>query len=308
MNLSTHIMFGILVGALLFGKPEIALMVGVGSAIPDLDREYGFFSKESFRLRQIHRALFHNFLFIGIVYLINPFIGIGAFLHSFLDSFTTTRDRGVEWLYPFTRMVTKAVYDSDGNKLPVDPKHKHRIYFLSNDLPGLTRRTTKDIKPGEAPVPNRRTYGPALSGKFLDRCIFFGSITLFLLISLFSVLGLRQFINFSMNNETLGLTIPFLIGSVGVFLNFLVGELDRKKLVKTKSDRPYKFSFFLSFGLIIFAIILGGIMNPIALNTTLSAMPYVATGVVVFVLVALGVLVYSTRGFSLDDKKEPLIV
>ncbi|MBE3115659.1 metal-dependent hydrolase, partial [Candidatus Bathyarchaeota archaeon] len=165
-------------------------MVGVGSVIPDLDREYGFFSKESFRRRQIHRALFHNFLFIGIVYLINPFFGIGAFLHSFLDSFTTTRDRGVEWLYPFSRMVTKAVYDSDGNKLLLDPKHK--IYFLSNDLPGLTRRTTKDIKPGEVPVPNRRTYGPALSGKFLDRCIFFGSMALVLLMLLFSVLGLQQ--------------------------------------------------------------------------------------------------------------------
>jgi hypothetical protein len=92
-NLSTHIMFGILVGALLFSRQEIALMVGVGSEIPDLDREYGFFSKESFRRRQIHRALFHNFLFIGMVYLIKPFFGIGAFLHSFLDSFTTTRDR-----------------------------------------------------------------------------------------------------------------------------------------------------------------------------------------------------------------------
>ena len=130
MNLSTHIVFGIIVGALLFGKPEIALMVGIGSAINDLDREYGFFSKESFRRRQIHRALFHNFLFIGIVYLINPFFGIGSFLHSFLDSFTTTRDRGVEWLYPFSRMVSKAVYDSDGKKLALDPKHK--IYFLSN--------------------------------------------------------------------------------------------------------------------------------------------------------------------------------
>jgi hypothetical protein len=299
-------MFGILVGALLFGRPEIALMVGVGSAIPDLDREYGFFSKESFRLRQIHRALFHNFLFIGIVYLINPFFGIGAFLHSFLDSFTTTRDRGVEWLFPFSRIVTKAVYDSDGSKLSLDPKHK--IYFLSNDLPGLMRRTTKDIKPGEMPVPNRRTYGPALSGKFLDRCIFFGSIALVLLMLLLSVLGLRQFIDFSMQKENLSFAIPFLIGSVGVFLNFLVGELDRKKLVKTKSDRPYKFSFILSVGMIIFAIVLGGIMNPEAVVTTLSRMPYIAAGVVVFVLVSLGVLIYSTRGFSVDSKKEPLIV
>jgi hypothetical protein len=306
MNLSTHIVFGIIVGALLFGRPEIALMVGIGSAINDLDREYGFFSKESFRRRQIHRALFHNFLFIGIVYLINPFFGIGAFLHSFLDSFTTTRDRGVEWLYPFSRLISKAVYDSDGSKLPLDPKHK--IYFLSNDFPGLTRRTTKDIKPGETPVPNRRTYGPALSGKFLDRSIFFGSIALFFLMLLFSVLGLRHVIDLNLQNLTLSFTIPLLVASIGIFLNFLVGELDRKKLVKTKTDRPYKFSFALSIGIIIFGIILGGIMNPSALSTTLNTIPYIIVGIVVVVLVTLGVLIFSTRGFSIDSKKEPLIV
>lgn len=48
MNLSTHITFGILVGALFFGRPEIALMVGVGSAIPDLDREYDFLTRSHF--------------------------------------------------------------------------------------------------------------------------------------------------------------------------------------------------------------------------------------------------------------------
>ncbi len=99
-----------------------------------------------------------------------------------------------------------------------------------------------------------------------------------------------------------------LIGSIGVFLNFLVGELDRKKLVKTKSDRPYKFSFALSIGIMIFAIVLGGILNPAAVFTTLSIMPFIAAGVVVFVLVAFGVLIFSTRGFSVDSKKEPLIV
>ena len=145
-------------------------------------------------------------------------------------------------------------------------------------------------------------------GKFLDRCIFFGSIALVLLLFLFSVLGLQQFIDFSMHTETLSLTIPLFIGSIGVFLNFLVGELDRKNLVKTKSDRPYKFSFILSVGIMIFAIVLGGIMNPQAVGTTLSKMPYVAAGSIVFVFVSLGVLVYSTRGFSIDSKKEPLIV
>ena len=99
-----------------------------------------------------------------------------------------------------------------------------------------------------------------------------------------------------------------LIGSIGIFLNFFVGELDRKKLVKTKTDSPNKFSFILSIGIIIFALVLGGIMNSIAVSSTLSLIPYIAVGIVVVVLVSWVVLIYSTRGFSIDRKKEPLIV
>jgi hypothetical protein len=300
-------MVGLLVGALFFGRPEIMLMIGVGSAIPDLDREYGFFSKESFRRRQIHRALFHNFLAIAILYFINPFIGVGAFLHSFLDSLTTTRDRGVEWLYPFSRLITKAVYDSDGNKLELDPKN--RIYFLQNDLPGLTRRTTKDIKPGEKPLPNRRTYGPALSGKFLDRSLFFGSAALTLMLLLFSALGIHQFIDLSFNGFSLALALPLLIGAVGVFLNFLVGELDRKRLIdNAKSYRTYKATFYLTFGIMIFSVILGAIMNPQTLTSILRSIPYIAVGIALVICIAYAILTYSSRGFSKDNKKEPLIV
>jgi hypothetical protein len=307
MNLHTHAMFGILVGALFFGRPEIMLMIGVGATIPDLDREYGFFSKESFRRRQVHRALFHNFLAIAILYFINPYIGIGAFLHSFLDSLTTTRDRGVEWLYPFSRLVTNAVYDSDGNKLELDPKQK--IYFLQNDLPGLTRRTTKDIKPGEKPLPNRRTYGPALSGKLLDRSIFYGSAALILMLLLFSALGIHQFIDLSFNGVNLTLALPLLIGAMGVFLNFLVGELDRKRLIdNAKSFRTYKATFYLTFGIMVFAVILGAIMNPLTVNSTIGNIPYIAVGIAIVVCIAYAILAYSSRGFSKDSKKEPLIV
>ena len=90
-----------LVGALFFGKLDLILLIAIGSAIPDMDREYGFFSKDYFRYHHIHRALCHNFLFLGILYLVNPFIALGAFLHTLLDALTTTKDRGVEWLYPF---------------------------------------------------------------------------------------------------------------------------------------------------------------------------------------------------------------
>ncbi len=85
-----------------------------------------------------------------------------------------------------------------------------------------------------------------------------------------------------------------------------MGELDRKKLVKTKTDRPYKFSFILSIGIIIFAIILGGILNPKAVFTTLSMMPYIAPGVV---FVALGLLFfYSRRIFSRQQKRSTYCV
>jgi hypothetical protein len=109
---------------------------------------------------------------------------------------------------------------------------------------------------------------------------------------LFSVLGLRQFIDLRLSNLTLSLTLPLLIGSIGIFWNFLVGELDRKKLVKTKTDRPYKFSFILSIGIIIAAIVLGGIMNPEGVSSRLSIIPYIAVGIVIVVIVSWVVPIY----------------
>jgi len=137
MNFPTHVMFGIAVGAIFFGKPEIMLLIGLGSAIPDLDREYGFPEHGQLPRAQPHRALCHNFLFLGLIYLVNPFLALGVFLHTFLDAFTTVRDRGVEWLFPFTRLVKSVVYDSDGTRLQLDPAHK--IYLLQNPF----RRTTR---------------------------------------------------------------------------------------------------------------------------------------------------------------------
>ncbi|MGD0644740.1 MAG: metal-dependent hydrolase [Candidatus Bathyarchaeia archaeon] len=124
MNLPTHIMFGALIGALFFGRLDIILLVAIGSVLSDMDREYGFFSKDYFRERQLHRALCHNFVFIGIVFLISPFLAIGAFCHTLLDGLNTAKDRGIEWLYPFSRLVKKAMYNHDGKKTEVDSKTK----------------------------------------------------------------------------------------------------------------------------------------------------------------------------------------
>jgi hypothetical protein len=309
MNFTTHVMFGLLVGGLFFGSPEIMLLVGIGSAIPDLDREYGFLNKESFRRREVHRALCHNVLFIGIVYLINPYLALGAFLHTLLDAFTSARDRGVEWLYPFSRLVKKAVYDFDGNKMELD--RKNRIYFVQNEIPVLTEKTTKDLKPNVQPQPWRRTYGPALSGKLLDKGIFVGSGALTLLLILFSTLGVHPFINLSLSQVILpSFILPFIVGSAGVIVNFLAGEMDRKKLAKkfVKSDTTYKVIFFFSIGIIILALILGGIMNPKVVNETVSIIPYIIVGIVVLVLVSLLILNFYSSKTSTDDHDEPAIV
>jgi hypothetical protein len=308
MNFPTHVALGMVVGALLFGKPEIILLVGLGSAIPDLDREYGFMSKESFRKRQPHRALCHNLLFLGLVYLVNPFVALGAFLHTFLDAFTTARDRGVEWLYPFTRLVKKSVYDYDGRRQELDPKQK--IYLLQNELPVLTEKSTSDIKPAETMSPWRRTYGPALSGGLFDQGIFIGSVALLVLLLLFSALGFRQFIDITIRPLSLSFYVPFTLGVAGVLMNFLVGEIDRKKLRKNfKPDREYKALFYISAGIIVLSVILGGVMNPQIVISTLSEVPYIAAGIALLASVSFVLVkVRSSQPLPTDDKKEPVIV
>jgi LexA-binding, inner membrane-associated putative hydrolase len=307
MNFSTHVMFGIVVGSLFFGKPEIILLMAIGSMIPDLDREYAFLSKESFRRRQVHRAFCHNFVFLGIVYLVNPYLALGAFLHTLLDALTTARDRGVEWLYPFTRLVKRAVYDANGNRLELDPKQK--IYFQQNEVFGLTRKTTQDIKPGEQ-LPWRRTYGPALSGKLLDEGILLGSAALTLLLLLISALGIRQFIDLSFPPLGLSFTLPLIVGAVGGLMNFVGGEVDRKKQANhERLDGTYKAIFFLSIGLIIFAIFLGAIMNPQVATSALSDVPYIATGMALLTVVSFAIVrIRSSGPLPSDDKKEPTIV
>jgi hypothetical protein len=308
MNFTTHVMFGVLLASVFFGKPEIILLVGIGSAIPDLDREYGFLSKDSFRNAQVHRALFHNFLFLGLLCLINPFLALGAFLHTFLDALTTARDRGVEWLFPFSRLVKRAVYDNNGNRLELDPKQK--IYFLQNEIQILTNKTTKDLKPSGPLLPWRRTYGPALSGRLLDLGIFVGSVGLTLLLLIFSFLGLHQFIDLTLRPLDLAFYIPLLLGAVGIIVNFVGGEIDRKKLAKNfKPFALYKFLFYLSTGIMILAVALGAIMNLQIVISTIRMIPYFLAGIVFVFLVSFVILrTYSSKPLPLDNTKEPPII
>src|SRR5438270_6873207 len=154
-------MFGLAVGFVFFGRPDIAFLISLGALIPDLDSEYWFFPSKLYADEQIHRAGLHNVFIISITYLVSPFLSLGVFLHVLQDSFTTVKDRGVEWFYPFTRLAKRGRYDAQGNEEPLDPTEN--VYFYQEDPPGLVRFADADLQEEQdKPIPWRRVYGFAL--------------------------------------------------------------------------------------------------------------------------------------------------
>jgi hypothetical protein len=171
MDLPTHALFGFAVGLVFFGHPEIALLVLIGAMIPDLDRNW-FENMKAAPEERRHRALFHNVFLMAGIYVISPFIALGAFLHMLQDSFTTAKDRGCEWFYPLSRLVKRGLYDANGmyaenaKQQPLDPKEN--VYFYQED--------PENIETGKTAIPWRRVYGPALNSRLLDRFYLFGSL------------------------------------------------------------------------------------------------------------------------------------
>ena len=299
MNLPTHIMFGALIGALFFGRWDIILLVAVGSVLPDMDREYGFFSKDYFREHQLHRAIYHNFFFIMILFLISPYIALGAFCHTLLDGINTAKDRGVEWLYPFSRLVTKARYDHGGKKIAFDLKT--RLYMYQIDPVELTRKTDEDMKDFTL-RPWRRIYGPFYSGGILDMGLLVGSTALNLFLVLLSVFGVRTFIDFYQPPFSLTFIGPLSISILGISLVLAVGETKRHIEAKRASRAPpilWKLTFLISNFLIVFGAGLGAYLHPSSGIAFTSNLPYLAAGVLIVFLIAFIVLkIYSSRSIA----------
>jgi hypothetical protein len=152
--------------------------------IPDIDREYWFISSQKFKDEQYHRSLLHNIFFLFLVFLVNSWLALGAFLHTLLDALTTEEDRGVEWLFPVTRWVTRGRYayaskaTDQGCAIQLmdqDLGDKTKTYFLNEDSTEFTKLSDPDLSVSK-PVPWRRTYGPAKNGGILDTSIFIGSL------------------------------------------------------------------------------------------------------------------------------------
>ena len=138
---------GFALGIVIFHNVPVALVIAIGAMIPDLDREYLFVAKDFIGKHQLHRSLFHNFLFIGLIYLLNPFLALGALSHSLLDSFTSATDRGVELLFPFNRLIKGFKYDIEGNQLThLIQRPKKRIGGLKTPGRCLKKPLTETCK------------------------------------------------------------------------------------------------------------------------------------------------------------------
>lgn len=230
MDLPTHFVFALATGLIFTNNPEVALMIGLGALLPDLDREYWFIPRKVYADEQIHRAGLHNVFLMAAIYVISPYLSLGIFLHVLQDSFTTVKDRGVEWFYPFTRLIKRGRLNCEGEVQPLDAKEK--VYFYQEDPPGLAKKADADLQAHYRdndhecrPIPWRRVYGFAQNGQILDRCFLIGSVVV-ILVWLYAPGNTFHMATWSSvpsaNYEAIGL------GFIAIATLFIAGELDRR--------------------------------------------------------------------------------
>ncbi len=232
LDLPTHFFFGLAIGFVFFGhQPELALVIALGALLPDLDREYWFIPQKKYAEEQRHRALLHNVVVMALTYAVSPFLSLGVFLHVLQDSFTTVKDRGVEWFYPFTRLAKRGRYDANGLEQPLDPRE--HVYFYQEDPPGLVKFADPDLREtAKDPVPWRRVYGFALNSHLLDRGFLFGSIAVIL------VWILVPSSSMTLPNLNILLQAPssvyevWIVGLLAIGTLFFAGEVDRRDKIR----------------------------------------------------------------------------
>jgi hypothetical protein len=292
LNLGTHIFFAGMITTIFTGNPYFTLLAGIGSFIPDLDREYLLVSPKAFREEQFHRALFHNLLFLSGLLFVNVWLAVGAFLHSFLDSFTTEKDKGVEWLFPFSRLVKRGRYalmasskDAECKLELVDQKPPDRVCFINEDSPEMTKLSDPDLKESKA-VPWRRTYGPAANGQLFDRWLALASFSLLIIYALLNP-------DFAMAGRHLLLSTQIITPMIlltGIVLVYLGGWLKKKN--KTREAYLILFAaggIFMLFSAVLSAREISGFVFPLPLM-------FISIACIILVVEALFIWRFSTRG------------
>lgn len=102
MTVKTHFAGGMAAAALLCNDIPSAILLMVGSLLPDIDHGGSTISKNIPLIHKIftHRGFTHSLLFIYIIgTLISPWLGMGILVHILLDMFTS---QGVHLFSPFT--------------------------------------------------------------------------------------------------------------------------------------------------------------------------------------------------------------
>jgi hypothetical protein len=249
MDLPTHFFFGILIGLVFFpSNPEAVLLIGFGALLPDLDREYWYVREQKYADEQYHRARFHNVFMIVLSFLVSPYLSVGVFIHMLQDSFTTAKDRGVEWFYPATRLVKRGLYDP--NMKPTKPDQKEKVYFYQEDPLGYVNAADPDLREGDQPVPWRRVYGFAQNSHLLDRGFAFGSLALIIIWLVFpsNLTYVQQSMTYFKGSYPI-----WLVGFGSVALLYAAGETQRRdKSPRLPQLKPIQFPLLL-IGVALFA-------------------------------------------------------
>jgi hypothetical protein len=241
MNLTTHWILAVALGVALFHSGQIALILGIGALIPDLDREYYLTVKNIIGKYQLHRALLHNVVFMALLYFVNPFLALGAFSHSVVDIFTTASDRGVEIFYPFTRIVRSYHLTIEGKP---SSKPGNKLAWWVEDPWRLLKQTTDFDLQEPSEQAWRRSYGPFKNSRIVDWGLFFGSIFFLALCFFFSRSEFFPTLTFDD-----GLIVPM----VGIAFFYVIGEVWRRKRINVNRLRnKYIVVAALIVGLIIF--------------------------------------------------------
>jgi hypothetical protein len=226
MNLNTHIMFALALGLSLFhNNTELAILVAIGAALPDLDREYMLLWRRIFSKLQLHRALLHNVFFIILLSLFNQYLALGALTHIILDSLTSPSDRGVELFFPLSRIVRDYKLDYEGKESKIA---KGISWYLEDPRRLISKTADKDLRE-VSKEPWTRIYGPFKNNMIIDWSIFYSS--LFYIIILEHSNGgfftwLIQFFEL--------ILIKYMIITLGIVIFYLSGEIWRRGLSENR--------------------------------------------------------------------------
>ncbi|QXJ35705.1 metal-dependent hydrolase [Saccharolobus shibatae] len=219
MNLHSHILLALAFGLILFHNDiTLAVLVGIGAAIPDLDREYVFTKRKIFAKYQLHRALFHNIFFALAVTYFNFYLGLGIFLHMALDLLTSPTDRGVELFFPLGRLIKNYELDYHGNIR----KSKGMMWYLEDPVSIINKTADPGLKE-IVKMPWIRIYGPFKNSRLVDWMIFYSS---FVFIQLYELNHLVKWWELFLYT----VFVKYIFITIGIVLFYFTGELWRRRL------------------------------------------------------------------------------